>query len=106
VRTPFVHVVLDNGVYETTGGQPSLASRVDLPAMALAAGYVLAARPRDAGDLRDALAGRLRVPGPALLLVRTRPAGGARHPRVPAHPRDIARGFRSAADAAEHTRTR
>jgi thiamine pyrophosphate-dependent acetolactate synthase large subunit-like protein len=30
----FVHVVLDNGVYETTGSQLTLAHAVDLPAVA------------------------------------------------------------------------
>ncbi|NDD29089.1 MAG: phosphonopyruvate decarboxylase [Proteobacteria bacterium] len=35
----FVHVVLDNGVHESTGGQPTLSRGVDLPAVALACGY-------------------------------------------------------------------
>ncbi|MFC6084151.1 thiamine pyrophosphate-dependent enzyme [Sphaerisporangium aureirubrum] len=106
VRTPFAHVVLDNGVYETTGGQPSLAGGVDLPAAALAAGYAAAARPHTVDELRDAVAEGLRVPGPAFVLVRTLRAGGARYPRVPGHPRDIARRFMAAAGTDESTSTR
>ncbi|MEO3814439.1 thiamine pyrophosphate-dependent enzyme [Sphaerisporangium sp. B11E5] len=101
--TPFVHVVLDNGVYETTGGQPTLAARVDLPAMALAAGYATAGRPGGPGELRDVLDGGLRAPGPSFVLVRTRLATGARHPRVAAHPRDIARRFKAAAGTDDTT---
>lgn len=34
-----VHVVLDDGVYASTGGQPTPIGRIDLRAMALSAGY-------------------------------------------------------------------
>ncbi len=35
----FIHIVLDNEAYESTGGQPSIASTVDLAALAESAGY-------------------------------------------------------------------
>lgn len=38
-RGPFIHIVLDNGVYESTGGQQTLARHVDFAALARAAGY-------------------------------------------------------------------
>jgi len=34
-----VHVVVNNGSHETVGGIPTVASKIDLPAMALACGY-------------------------------------------------------------------
>ena len=34
-----VHVLLDNGIHESTGGQPTVGSHVDFPAVASAAGY-------------------------------------------------------------------
>lgn len=35
----FVHVVVNNGAHETVGGMPTVASAVDLPAVARACGY-------------------------------------------------------------------
>ena len=36
-----LHVLLDNGVYDSTGGQATVASHVDFPGLAQAAGYPL-----------------------------------------------------------------
>jgi phosphonopyruvate decarboxylase len=38
-RAPFVHLVLDNGAYESTGGQTTNGAAVDFAAVALASGY-------------------------------------------------------------------
>lgn len=38
----FVHVVINNGAHETVGGMPTVASQVDLPAIARACGYASA----------------------------------------------------------------
>ena len=35
----FVHVVINNGAHETVGGMPTVASAIDLPAVARACGY-------------------------------------------------------------------
>jgi len=35
----FIHVILDNGVYESTGGQPTLSGSIHLASVAKAAGY-------------------------------------------------------------------
>lgn len=34
-----IHVVLDNGVYQSTGGQPTISSKIDLSKIAKIAGY-------------------------------------------------------------------
>lgn len=39
VRTPFVHLVLDNNAYESTGGQTTNGASVDFASVALACGY-------------------------------------------------------------------
>jgi phosphonopyruvate decarboxylase len=39
VRAPFVHLVLDNGAYESTGGQTTNGAAVDFATVALASGY-------------------------------------------------------------------
>ena len=70
----FVHIVLNNGVHESVGGQPSALRSVDLPALAASAGYVSAAVVTDGHDLATALAkvqdGRS---GPAMIDVRIVP---------------------------------
>src|SRR4051794_36283959 len=39
VRTPFLHVLLDNGVHESTGGQRAAGDGLDFAALALHCGY-------------------------------------------------------------------
>jgi len=50
-----IHVVLDNEVYESTGGQPTISSEVDLAALAEAAGYARVWRVSDRVSLQQAL---------------------------------------------------
>jgi phosphonopyruvate decarboxylase len=50
-----IHVVLDNEAYESTGGQPSISSTVDLAALAKAAGYTRVRHVRHAAALQEAL---------------------------------------------------
>jgi phosphonopyruvate decarboxylase len=47
----FVHIVLDNGRYESTGNQATVSSSVDLPAVALACGYETSLDTADAEEL-------------------------------------------------------
>ena len=49
-----VHVVLDNGTYESTGGQRTTSSTVDWSALGAAAGYRSAVVCDDAASLRPA----------------------------------------------------
>jgi phosphonopyruvate decarboxylase len=67
----FIHLILNNGVHESVGGQPSALRSVDLPAMARSLGYVSTETATDEGDLATALEnvvdGRA---GPALIDVR------------------------------------
>jgi phosphonopyruvate decarboxylase len=49
------HVVLDNEAYESTGGQPTISSAVDLAALAEAAGYARVWRTTDLLSLKQAL---------------------------------------------------
>jgi phosphonopyruvate decarboxylase len=50
-----VHVVLDNEAYESTGGQPTISSTVDLAALAQSAGYARVWRVSDTVALQQAL---------------------------------------------------
>ena len=92
----FLHVVLDNGCYASTGGQRSIAGAVDLAAIAAAAGYRHGWTVAGEADLDDAVRELLRVEGPALLRVRVGADGDAPGPRVPHAPKEIAARMRTA----------
>lgn len=62
-----VHVVLDDGMYASTGGQPSPTGRLDFCSLALSAGYTEAEEIAAADVLAKYVAGRLQqASGPVL----------------------------------------
>jgi len=83
-----VHMVLDNGVHDSTGAQATAASTVDFPALALACGYRRAARAESPAALAEAIADP--APGPALIHVPTRPRADRRLPRPTITPVEVA----------------
>ncbi len=91
----FVHVVLDNEIYGSTGGQRSLSATVDLDEIARAAGYASVRRIGELAKLDDALT----ATGPVFLLIKVAPVPHGDAPRVPHTPEAIARRFRAAAEA-------
>lgn len=93
-RPNLTHVVLDNGVHDSTGGQSTASPGIDLAAIALACGYASSVVCDGPADLADAVRAAQRTPGPHLVRVIIRPGTGA----VPERPRmsaaDMARRFR------------
>jgi len=93
----FVHLVVDNGTYASTGKQLSVSPSVDFAAAALACGYARAARCRGVEGLADAMAWAAEGlgGGPALLhvLVDEREAKDLERPEYT--PPEIAQAFRS-----------
>lgn len=70
-----VHVVLENGVYATTGGQPVPgAGNVDFAAAALAAGFPRAYAFSDVAALERGLDHALAGDGPTFITLRVAPA--------------------------------
>jgi phosphonopyruvate decarboxylase len=65
----FHHVVLDNGAYESTGGQPTTSSSVDFAAVASACGFRSAVTVDDAAGFFSTLEQQLQQRGPTLLRV-------------------------------------
>jgi phosphonopyruvate decarboxylase len=88
----FVHVLLDNGQYESTGGQSTTAANVDFCRAALALGYRDARRCATAAELAAAV----REPGrgPVLLHVPILPGSMAKLGRPGIPPADVARRLR------------
>lgn len=92
----FLHLVLDNATYGSTGSQPTLSTSVDFPAMAHASGYRRAAGAHRADDLRRLTAAWLPERGPSLIHVRIDPGEPKPGPRIEIEPPEIARRFAAA----------
>jgi len=80
-------VVLDNGLYEVTGGQetPAASANVDFAGLARSAGFASASRFDDLADWRKRAAATLAAPGPRLiaLVVEPMPPEYLRSPTPP-----------------------
>ena len=85
----FRHVVLDNGVYASTGNQPAISASVKLEEIARAAGYRKVARVGRLADVAPALRAQLAEDGPTLLLIETQPESGPPAPRIPYTPPEM-----------------
>ncbi|HEV2053936.1 MAG TPA: thiamine pyrophosphate-dependent enzyme [Methylomirabilota bacterium] len=91
----FVHVVFDNSVYASTGGQLSPSRGVGLAAVAAACGYARAESVDSAAGVESALRGALEADGPSFILVRVN-AEEHPAPRIPYAPEEIRDRFRRA----------
>lgn len=67
------HVVFNNGVHDSVGGQPTAISSVDVPAAARAAGYPYATATDSPKELPEAVAALREHGGPSLLELVVRP---------------------------------
>lgn len=87
-----LHIVLDNGLHESTGGQATVSRSLDLSAMATACGY------REALDISapEDLAGVVgsAITGPVFVRIPVRPGVPANLPRPAMSPVDVAERFR------------
>lgn len=66
----FIHVVLDNEVYGSTGNQPTISRIVRLDQVAKAAGYINVERVREREDIVYEFKDMLAKDGPSLLLIK------------------------------------
>ncbi|MEE8536334.1 MAG: thiamine pyrophosphate-dependent enzyme, partial [Kiloniellales bacterium] len=89
-----VHVVLDNGVHDSTGGQATVSASVDFARVALACGYAGAAACDDLAGLERALGASARAAGPRLVHVRIEPGSLPGLGRPTLTPAEVARRFK------------
>lgn len=87
-----VHVLLDNGVHDSTGGQATVSASADLAAAASACGYPRVVRIGSLGELQTELRARTRAL--TFLHVRTRPRENHKLPRPEITPAQVAERFR------------
>jgi phosphonopyruvate decarboxylase len=88
-----VHLVLDNGRHESTGGQATVSGCVDFPALAAASGYPEVAATASAEGLQSLLADRR--PGLRFIHVPTLPGVPAGLPRPAVRPPAVAARLRA-----------
>jgi thiamine pyrophosphate-dependent acetolactate synthase large subunit-like protein len=74
-------VVLDNGLYEVTGGQATAAAKVgvDFAEFARAAGFSSVVSFDDLAAWQSGAADALRLPGPRCIALRVEPVGASYH---------------------------
>jgi thiamine pyrophosphate-dependent acetolactate synthase large subunit-like protein len=89
-----VHIILDNEAYESTGGQPSISSKVNLAEIGKSCGYPHVLQANDLESLGDALANCKASPGPHLILVKVGIAPVKGIPRVSHSPIEIRNRFK------------
>ncbi|MEE8334097.1 MAG: phosphonopyruvate decarboxylase [Alphaproteobacteria bacterium] len=89
-----VHIVFDNGAYESTGGQPTVSPTVDFTGAAIACGYARGWSCDGLDGFDQALTGALAAPGPHLIHMKVARGTikGLGRPKIT--PVEVARRFR------------
>ena len=88
-----VHVILDNGVHDSTGGQATVSATVDFAGVAIACGYARAVTCDDLTGLERAMHAALAEPGPHLVHVRIAPGSIDKLGRPTVTPTEVATRF-------------
>jgi phosphonopyruvate decarboxylase len=89
----YKHVVLNNGAHDSVGGQPTVAFRIDLGAIARSVGYRKTWLATNEGELAKALAELAATSGPALLEVRVKKGARKDLGRPTMTPQDLKAAF-------------
>ena len=89
----FVHVVIDNEVYESTGSQKTLSNSIQLEEVARSAGYKIVKKTSDIKTLKQSFGELLNSEGPSFLLVKVSPSFDPQTGRVIHSPVEIKQRF-------------
>ena len=90
-----IHVLLDNGVHDSTGGQATVSASVDFAAIALACGYGYAASCTTLEGFEQAYLKAHSREGPSLIHMRIAPGSMQKLGRPTIQPADVARRFKA-----------
>jgi phosphonopyruvate decarboxylase len=90
-----IHVLLDNGMHDSTGGQATVSPNVDFAMIAQACGYRTAWTCDEAGGFKEAMSAARSSDGPHLIRVRI--SAGSLDPlgRPTVKPPEVARRFKA-----------
>jgi phosphonopyruvate decarboxylase len=90
-----LHIILDNGVHDSTGGQPTVSGSVDFAAIAAACGYAHAASCDSLATFEELFGLLAAAPGPSLLHVKILPGSLPKLIRPTVKPPEVARRFKT-----------
>lgn len=90
-----VHVLVDNGVHDSTGGQATVSGGVDFARIALACGYASAASADDLDGFSEALTQAYASDGPHMVHIRIQPGSLEKLGRPTVSPDTVARRFKA-----------
>jgi phosphonopyruvate decarboxylase len=93
--TNLIHLILDNGVHDSTGGQSTVSQNVDFATVALACGYRSGFSTDSLEGLEQALLESLAAPGPHMIHMRINPGSVDALGRPTIGPVEVARRFRA-----------
>jgi phosphonopyruvate decarboxylase len=89
-----IHLLLDNGVHDSTGGQPTVSAGVGFASIATACGYARAFAVDSLPGMSTALADSFRGEGPTLIHARIKPGSISPLGRPTIPPVEVAERFR------------
>ncbi len=90
-----IHVILDNGVHDSTGGQATVSPHVNFAQVALACGYRFAATTDSLMGFTDAFSEARKNKGPTLIHAKINPGSIEGLGRPTLKPEDVARRFKA-----------
>ncbi len=90
-----IHIVLDNGVHESTGGQATVSPVINFAKVAIACNYRHAWSCDSESGFVDAMAAAMKVSGPSLIHVRTKPGKMDNLGRPTIGPVEVAQRFKA-----------
>ncbi|MEM9539237.1 MAG: phosphonopyruvate decarboxylase [Cyanobacteria bacterium P01_E01_bin.42] len=90
-----IHIILDNGVHDSTGGQATVSPGIDFGAIAIACGYRSARSTDDLGVFAEFLTLAVQQPGPHLIRLQIQPGSISPLGRPTITPEQLARRFRT-----------
>ncbi|MBX9928518.1 MAG: phosphonopyruvate decarboxylase [Gemmatimonadaceae bacterium] len=97
----FVHVVLDNEAYDSTGAQRTISGSVDFPGIARAVGYATAQAVSTVEALATTMLAASDQPGPHLIHLRIATGAGVAAARPSIAPEAVARRLRRSLQEAQ-----
>lgn len=91
----FIHIVIDNARYESTGAQPSYTETIRLEDIAKASQYAYTKRAENEKTLETEMEKILKLNTSVFLLVRVHEKSEAASPRIVAEPHEITENLRN-----------
>ena len=88
-----ITIVIDNGCYESTGGQYCISQKLDLSKLAESSGYLSVAQVDNEEDLKEKVLAFLKKTGPSFILVKVDSSRQEGIPRVSFTPEEIKERF-------------